>query len=109
MGTHDAQGFFVSRVEGDENTVVLVTRLFPDNVAGRAAWEKDLATKQGKIALAEYKELRNKAGDPGRITKGGSEPNRQFPDLGKDLDLAKQRAHRWLDQLVPGPGPRAFG
>ncbi len=70
-------------------TVVVVPRLFPDNVAGRAAWEKDLATKQGKIALAEYRKLRNKAGDPGRITKGGSEPNRQFPDLGKDLDLAK--------------------
>jgi hypothetical protein len=70
-------------------TVVLVPRLFPDNVASRVAWEKELATKQGKIALGEYKKLRDKAHDPGRITKGGDEPNRQFPDLGKDLNLAK--------------------
>ena len=69
-------------------TVVVVPRLFPDNVAGRADWEKQLAKDQGKIALKKYRELRGKADDPGRVTAGQVDPNRQFPELGADLDLA---------------------
>lgn len=72
-------------------TVVVVPRLFPDNVASRAVWEKKLANDQGKIALSKYRELRSKDDDPGRITpgKGAKDPNRQFPALGADLDMAK--------------------
>ena len=70
-------------------TVVVVPRLFPDNVASRADWEKQLAKDQGKIALKKYRELRGKANDPGRVTAGQVDPNRQFPELGADLDLAK--------------------
>jgi hypothetical protein len=69
-------------------TVVVVPRLFPDNVASRADWEKQLAKDQGKIALEKYRELRGKADDPGRVTAGQVDPNRQFPELGTDLDLA---------------------
>jgi hypothetical protein len=70
-------------------TVVVVPQLFPGNVASRAAWEEDLAKKHSNIAITEYQKLRDKAGDVGRITKGEEDPNRQFPDLGKDLDLSK--------------------
>jgi hypothetical protein len=70
-------------------TVVVVPRLFPDNVASRAAWEKKLAADQGKITLKEYRKVRAKAGDPNRATAGQVDPNRQFPELGDDLDLAK--------------------
>jgi hypothetical protein len=71
-------------------TVVVVPRLFPDNVASRAAWEATMAQKQGKILLKKYQDLRGKAGDPGRVTPGAGtkDPNRQFPELGNDLDLA---------------------
>ena len=69
-------------------TVVVVPRLFPDNVASRADWEKQLAKDQGRIALEKYRELRGNANDPGRVTAGQVDPNRQFPELGADLDLA---------------------
>jgi hypothetical protein len=71
-------------------TVVVVPRLFPDNVARRAAWDDKIAKDHGKIRLEMYRELRNKARDPGRVTPGPDtkDPNRQFPELGKDLDLA---------------------
>jgi hypothetical protein len=71
-------------------TVVVVPRLFPDNVARRAAWDAKIAKDHGKIELGKYQELRNKAGDPGRLTPGrkSKDPNRQFPERGKDLDLA---------------------
>jgi hypothetical protein len=71
-------------------TVVVVPRLFPDNVAGRAAWDAKIAKEQGKVLVKKYRELRDKAGDPGRVTPGAAtkDPNRQFPELGKDLDLA---------------------
>jgi hypothetical protein len=72
-------------------TVIIVPRLFPDNVASRAAWEQKIAADQGKIALKKYRELRAKDDDPGRITAGknAKDPNRQFPALGADLDVAK--------------------
>ncbi|MFI7483393.1 hypothetical protein ACH9EU_13390 [Kocuria sp. M1R5S2] len=70
-------------------TVVIVPRLFPDNVASRAAWEAKLAKDQGTITLKKYRELRNKAGDPHRSTTGQVDPNRQFPAPGADLDLDK--------------------
>lgn len=70
-------------------TVVVVPRLFPANVASRAAWEEKLATTQSGIAVVKYQQLRNAANDPGRATPGEMDPNRQFPDLGKDLDLTK--------------------
>ena len=72
-------------------TVVIVPRLFPDNVASRAAWEKKLANDQGKIAVSKYRAIRTADDDPGRITpgKGSKDPNRQFPALGADLDMAK--------------------
>ena len=72
-------------------TVIIVPRLFPDNVAGRAAWEQKIAADQGKIALKKYRELRAKDDDRGRITAGknAKDPNRQFPALGADLDVAK--------------------
>ena len=69
-------------------TVVVVPRLFPDNVASRAHWEKQLAKDRGKIPLRKYRELRSQANDPGRVTAGEVDPNRQFPELGADLDLA---------------------
>lgn len=71
-------------------TVVVVPRLFPDNVASRAAWDSKIAKDQGKILLKKYREARDKADDPGRVTPGADtkDPNRQFPELGKDLDLA---------------------
>jgi len=79
-------------------TVVIVPRLFPTNVASRAAWEERLAKRQSNIAINQYRELRDKAGDvgretkgrkdPGRETKGRKDPNRQFPELGQDLDLS---------------------
>lgn len=68
-------------------TVVIVPKLFPGNVDSRAAWEADLARKQSGIAVGKYQQLRDKAGDIGRSTSGQEDPNRQFPDLGKDLDL----------------------
>lgn len=72
-------------------TVVIVPRLFPDNVASRAVWERKLANDQGKIAVSKYRAIRTADGDPGRITagKGSKDPNRQFPALGADLDMAK--------------------
>ncbi|MFS0701551.1 hypothetical protein AB6N24_16390 [Cellulomonas sp. 179-A 4D5 NHS] len=70
-------------------TVVVVPRLFPANVASRAAWEDKLAKAQSGIAVAKYQQLRNAANDPGRSTPGEMDPNRQFPDVGKDLDLTK--------------------
>jgi predicted deacylase len=70
-------------------TVVVVPQLFPSNVASRAAWEKEQAKKQSGIAIDEYQKLREKSGDVGRKTKGIKDPNRQFPDLGKNIDLAK--------------------
>ncbi|MEE6272664.1 hypothetical protein V2J56_04795 [Georgenia sp. MJ206] len=69
-------------------TVVVVPRLFPDNVASRAAWDKKLAAEQGSVTLKKYREVRNAARDPGRVTPGQVDPNRQLPDLGDDLDLA---------------------
>jgi len=70
-------------------TVVVVPQLFPANVATKAAWDEKLAKTQSGIALTEYQKLRDKAGDPGRSSPGQVDPNRQFPDLGKDLDLTK--------------------
>jgi hypothetical protein len=70
-------------------TVVVVPRLFPGNVASREAWEQKLAKQQKDIAVGKYQQLRDKAGDVGRVTPGQEDPNRQFPDLGKDLDLDK--------------------
>ena len=70
-------------------TVVVVPRLFPGNVADREAWEAKLAKDNTDIAVKKYQELRTKAGDVGRVTKGQEDPNRQFPDLGGDLDLKK--------------------
>jgi hypothetical protein len=70
-------------------TVVVVPQLFPGNVASKTEWETNLAKKQRDISVAEYQKLRDKAGDVGRVTPGEEDPNRQFPDLGTDLDLAK--------------------
>lgn len=69
-------------------TVVVVPKLFPDNVASRAAWEAQIAGEQHKIKVSEYRKLRDAAGDPGRTTPGGKDPNRQYPEPGKDLDPA---------------------
>jgi predicted deacylase len=70
-------------------TVVVVPRLFPGNVASREAWEQKLAKDQSGMAVGKYRQLRDKAGDIGRVTPGQTDPNRQFPDLGKDVDLDK--------------------
>lgn len=50
--------------------MVIVPKLFPDDVASREAWDKKLAGDQGKVTLAKYRELRDKAGDPGRVSPG---------------------------------------
>ncbi|HEY5981013.1 MAG TPA: M15 family metallopeptidase [Microlunatus sp.] len=84
-------------------TVVIVPRLFPDNVASRAAWEKKLAADQGKIAVSKYREIRTKDKDPGRVTpgKGAKDPNRQFPALGADLDPVRPLDSKG-DPVEPG-------
>ena len=69
-------------------TAVVVPRLFPDNVAARAVWERRLVRDHGTMDLETYRELRGRANDPGRITEGQVDPNRQFPELGCDLDRA---------------------
>jgi hypothetical protein len=69
-------------------SVVVVPRLFPDNVAARADWECRLLRDQGTMDLERYRELRGRAGDPGRTTEWQVDPNRQFPELGCDLDWA---------------------
>ena len=76
--------------------MVIVPKLFPDDVASREAWDKKLAGDQGKVTLAKYRELRDKAGDPGRVSPGKCkvDPNRQFPQLGDDLQVARCQRRR---------------
>ncbi len=64
-------------------SVVIVPSLFPDNVARRRKWEKTLT---GPMTPKAYAEARDKADDPGRVTPGEIDPNRQMPAVGKDFD-----------------------
>jgi hypothetical protein len=64
-------------------SVIVVPSLFPDNVAARRAFEAKI---KGKLSPADYAEQAEKAGDPGRITPGQEDPNRQMPAPGTDFD-----------------------
>jgi hypothetical protein len=72
-------------------TVIIVPSLFPDALARRRAWE---ATVRGPLTPAEYRRRRDRAGDPGRITPGQVDPNRQMPAPGTDFDPANPRDAR---------------
>jgi hypothetical protein len=64
-------------------SVIVVPSLFPDNVAARRDFE---ATIKGKLSPDDYAKAAAKAGDPGRITAGQEDPNRQMPAPGADFD-----------------------
>jgi predicted deacylase len=64
-------------------SVIVVPSLFPDNVAARRAFE---AKVTGKLSPADYAKEAAKAGDPGRVTPGQEDPNRQMPAPGTDFD-----------------------
>ena len=72
-------------------TVIIVPSLFPDAVARRRAWE---ATLSGPLTPGQYGRRRDTVGDPGRITPGQIDPNRQMPAAGTDFDPANPRDAR---------------
>lgn len=67
-------------------SVVIVPSLFPDNVAARREFEAKL---KGRLSPDDYAKAAAKARDPGRITKGQEDPNRQMPMPGTDFDPTK--------------------
>ena len=64
-------------------SVIVVPSLFPDNVAARRDFEAKI---KGKLSPADYAKAAGKAGDPGRVTPGQEDPNRQMPAPGTDFD-----------------------
>ena len=64
-------------------SVIVVPSLFPDNAAARRDFEAKIT---GKVSPADYAKRAEKAGDPGRITPGQEDPNRQMPAPGTDFD-----------------------
>jgi hypothetical protein len=69
-------------------SVIVVPSLFPDNVAARRVFEAKIS---GKLSPADYAKQAEKANDPGRITPGQEDPNRQMPAPGTDFDPANPK------------------